>query len=220
MISQEETNILIDKYIYNLADSNTIGEAMDGLQHLVKNGLDKQVHERIECLMKVYPDSFILCNINAWLYRQIGNKQRALIFYQKCYDIMPNKDSLEEIFNCYFWQGLYKEALPIAQRIVKDYGSSHKILVVKTLIRMSSPEEAIRIIEESLQDISTFENKFAEEALAFAGAQRCFDMGNYDKALSFANRAMDSLQIGNGKHIKELIVKIKTKKGSKEVEDI
>ena len=85
---------------------------------------------------------------------------------------------------------------------------------------MSSPEEAIRIIEESLQDISTFENKFAEEALAFAGAQRCFDMGNYDKALSFANRAMDSLQIGNGKHIKELIVKIKTKKGSKEVEDI
>ncbi len=65
MISQEETNILIDKYIYNLADSNTIGEAMDGLQHLVKNGLDKQVHERIESLMKVYPDSFILCNINA-----------------------------------------------------------------------------------------------------------------------------------------------------------
>ena len=56
MISQEETNILIDKYIYNLADSNTIGEAMDGLQHLVKNGLDKQVHERIESLMKVYPD--------------------------------------------------------------------------------------------------------------------------------------------------------------------
>jgi len=81
---------------------------------------------------------------------------------------------------------------------------------------MSTPVEAIRIIEESLQDISSFENKFAEEALAFAGAKRCFDMGDYGKALSFANRAMYSLQIGNGKHITELIIKIKSKKGSKE----
>ena len=69
---------------------------------------------------------------------------------------MPNKDSLEEIFNCYFWQGLYKEALPIAQRIVKDYGSSHKILVVKTLIRMSSPEEANGIVQPTPQDFSEF----------------------------------------------------------------
>ena len=217
MQSKYEIRVIIDKYISKLADPNTIGDAMDGLLNLVKSGLDKQVHERIESLMEVYPDSFILCNINAWLYRQIGNKQRALTFYQKCYDMMPNKDSLEEIFNCYFWQGLYKEALPIAERIVKDYGSSHKILIVKTLIRMSSPDEAIRIIEESLQDISSFENKFAEETLAFAGAQLCFDMGYYDKALSFTNRAMDSLQIGNGKHIKELIVKIKTEMVSKEV---
>lgn len=216
MFLQEETITLIDKDISDLADTNTIGDAMEGLQELVKNGLDEQVHERIESLMEVYPNSFILCDINAWLYRQVGNRQKALAFYQKCYDMMANKDSLVEIFNCYFWQGLYKEALPIAEKIVQDYGNSHKILVVKTLIRMSTPVEAIRIIEKSLQDISSFENKFAEEALAFAGAKRCFDMGDYDKALSFANRAMDSLQIGNGKHITELIIKIQSKKGSKE----
>lgn len=70
---------------------------MDALQDLVKKGLDEQVLKRIESLMEVYPISFILCYINSILYRQ-NWKSKALTFYQKCYDMIPNKDSLEDNF--------------------------------------------------------------------------------------------------------------------------
>lgn len=203
----------IEKYIQKLGNPDTVGEAMDGLQKIVKSGQEEEkiTHQELEELIEIHPDSVILLDINAWLYRQVGNREKALRYYQKCYNIFPCKESLSEIFYCYYYMGQYDKALAIAVQIVTEYGNSHKILVVKTKLKMYDHNEAVKLIEQSLDEIDSFENKFAEEALAFAGAERCFKIGQYKKALSFLERAESSLKIGNGKHIKELRSKIKQK---------
>lgn len=181
---------LIDVFLGKLLSKETHGEAMSGLQNLVKNGYEEMVHNKIESLISIHPNTFVLYDINAWLYRQVGRRDEALIFYAKSYELYPCKESLTEIFDCYFFTKRYTEALSLAEKIVEDYGNTHKMLVIKTKIKLLPPREALELIDCSLNDPDVAEIKFAESPLAEKAASICFEQGENIRAEYYIKRAL------------------------------
>lgn len=72
----------------------------------------------------------------------------------------------------------------------KKNGNSHKILIVKTQLRLFTPQVQLNLVEESLANIQSFENPFAEETLALKGANICYDLGLYEKAHEMIQRSI------------------------------
>lgn len=179
---------LIIKYI-----NNPLGNAYD---EILKNAIERNedvVHRQIDSTIKYdKKNTCLLYNLKAQIYEYMNKWEGALTIYQKCYDLEPGKIFMSKIFHCYFYSKRYEDALQIAHQMVKEYGMSHKILVVKTMIKMCSKEDAVKLIEESLAEIDSFENKYVEGALTYRAAQLCYELGEYKKGLAFAERAIKS----------------------------
>lgn len=165
------TNIDIDNTL-NLLNKGDYGVVMEKLLEYAKDGSSELVHQRLNYYGEFF-QIYLFYQIDGWIYRQMGDKESALKSYEKSYELNPTKDSLTDIFECYFWTGRYNEALPIAEKIVEEYGNSHKILVVKTQLKLLPLPKQLTLIEDSLANIQSFENPFAEETLALNGANIC-----------------------------------------------
>lgn len=182
------TNIDIDNTL-NLLDKEDYGVVMDKLLEFAQKGNAELVHQRLNTHGE-YSQVYLFYQIDGWIYRQMGDKESALKSYEKSYELNPTKESLTDIFDCHFWTGRYEEALSIAEKIVEEYGNSHKILIVKTQLRLLTPQDQLKLVEESLADILSFENPFAEETLALKGANICYDLGLYEKAYEMIQRSI------------------------------
>lgn len=184
------TNTDIDNTL-NLLKKGEYGVVMDRLLEYAKNDNAELVHQRLTDYGDFTKISWFYY-VDGWIYRQMGDRESALKSYEKCYELSPSKESLTEIFDCYFWTERYEEALPIAEKIVKEYGDSHKMLVIKTKIKLLPPKDALELIDKSLQDPMIINMKFAESPLAERAASICCDLGEFDKALAYIKRALSA----------------------------
>lgn len=189
-------------------------EGRKKLLELIESGNKDLVFERLSHHADNHHSPLLFYDVMAWLYDRIGEKDKAVEYYQKIYDVHPMKEVLCEIFNVYFSAERYEEALKVADKYIEDYGEG-KILRTKTLLRLSTPEEGLRIIDEALDEIETYNNKFAEQALAHRAAVICYDKKQYKKALYYVDRAISSCKVGTAKDSRELKEKIENQINNK-----
>lgn len=119
----------------------------------------------------------------------IGERTVALRFYERAYSLFPAREILSDIYDCLYALQRYDEALQIAERMASEYGGE-KILVVKARLKLSTPDEAIRLIEECLDDLESLNNRFAESVLAHRGAVLYYEAAQYADALRLIDRAL------------------------------
>jgi len=207
----------IDKIIKEKILEKNDFEGTKELLKLAERGNSDLVFERLKKALSEIPDSRIsLLDSMACIYERLGYSDNALECYQKVYEIYPNHGTLTDIFNIYFSTERYHEALEIANKYMELYEGG-KILRTKTLLRLSTPEEGLRIINEALDEIDTYQNKFAEQALSHRAALICYEKKQYKDALAYLDRAISSCKIGTAKNSHELKEKIEKKIRNKKI---
>lgn len=170
-------------------------EGRQQLLELIESGNKDLVFERLCYHASNHHSPLLFYDVIAWLYNRIGEHDKELEYLQMMYEAKQMKEILYQIFNAYYRSERYDEALKIANQYIETFGSG-KILRTKTLVRLSTPKEGLRIIDEALAEIDTYDNKYAEWMLADRAAQICYEQKKYKRALIYAERALSSYMPG------------------------
>jgi len=136
---------------------------------LQQAGDDAAAIAEFERVLAQAPDSPVVRNDLAWLYRKVGD-ERALDMAQKAFELAPRR---AEVADTYGWilleQGRHEQALKILERAVDLAPKNPDIRFHRAtaLERMGREEDALRELEELLRDPADFESRAQAEQLRY-----------------------------------------------------
>ncbi|MGE3772203.1 MAG: XrtA/PEP-CTERM system TPR-repeat protein PrsT, partial [Gammaproteobacteria bacterium] len=132
-------------------------------------GEDGAAIAEFEHVLAQAPDSPVVRNELAWLYRKAGDA-RALDMARKAFELAPRR---AEVADTYGWilleQGRHEQALKILEQAVDLAPGNRDIRFhrASALERMGREEEALRELEALLRDPAEFESRAQAEQLRY-----------------------------------------------------
>ncbi|HMM77413.1 MAG TPA: PEP-CTERM system TPR-repeat protein PrsT [Gammaproteobacteria bacterium] len=136
---------------------------------LQEAGEDGAAIAEFERVLAQAPDSPVVRNNLAWLYRKIGDA-RALDMARKAFELAPRR---AEVVDTYGWilleEGRHEQALKILGQAVDLAPNNRDIRFhrARALERMGREEEALRELEALLRDPADFESRAQAEQLRY-----------------------------------------------------
>lgn len=136
---------------------------------LQKAGDDAAAVAEFERVLAAAPDSAVVRNNLAWLYRKLGDG-RALDMAQQAYELAPRR---AEITDTYGWilfeQGRHEQALKILEQAHELAPGNPDIRFhrASALARMGRQDEALKELEALLRESTEFESRALAEQLQF-----------------------------------------------------
>jgi len=136
---------------------------------LQQEGEDGAAIAEFERVLAKAPDSPVVRNNLAWLYRQVGDA-RALDMAQKAFELAPRR---AEVADTYGWilleEGRHEQALKILEQAVDLAPQNRDIRFhrASALERMGREDEALRELEELLRDPAEFDSRAQAEQLRY-----------------------------------------------------
>lgn len=154
-------------------------EATDNLfTYYINNNKQFEAMKAIEGLALEYPQNVLVCEKAAMLSSNLGENEKAVIYFKRVFDLSPSCNYAKYIFAIYLKLDRPVEAIPYLDYAIQNNNSGLNLLSIKTFV-----QEIIQLKSANVNDPTNLPilNKIAYNYLK---------MGNKDGALIYIDKAL------------------------------